>query len=123
MSKGIDEADEMADKRYYTDYIGIVYTSVYAAIASVTGGAAMNIAGVVATQGLPLAMTLVFVTYVLPKIAQELDRRHRLNEAKREGYMAGRLESRKGTTNLFSLLFFGVVSKLGKCSNIGSRTF
>lgn len=123
MVDDIEKAGEQADERYDVDYTGIVYTSVYAAIASVSGGAAMNVAGIVASQGLPLAMTLVFVAYVLPKAAQELDRRHRLNQARREGYMAGRLESKKGQVNLLNTLFFGFMSKLGKASLFGAHRF
>jgi len=109
----IEKAGRVSDERYDIDYTGIIYTATYSAISSVSGGAALNVAGVVASSGMPLAITLVFVTQLLPKLAKELDNRHKINQIKEDAYMSGRLESRKGTTK--NLLFSGV-SALGRAS-------
>jgi len=113
MTNDISKAESQAEERYKLDVRGIIYNSVYAAITSTTGAAVLDAAGVI-TGGIPLAAALVFVTQIIPKLAKELDKRHSLNEARRNGYMAGKLENRKGMTQVF---FHGPVRALGKAAS------
>lgn len=109
----IKKAEEASDARYKIDYMGILYTSVYSAITSISGGAVMQWVGVLNAGGVPLAVFLVFVTQLVPKIAKELDKQHKMNQAREEAYMSGMLESRKpNTDNILHLLLSGV----GRCS-------
>lgn len=96
----ISNVQKAAEERFELDVRGTVYNAVYAAITSTTGAAVLDAAGII-TGGIPMAAALVFVTQIIPKLAKELDKRHSLNEARRSGYMAGRLETRKGTSNIF----------------------
>lgn len=103
MEDKISEAQQEAEERYRLDVRGILYNSIYAAITSTTGAAVLDSVGVI-TGSIPVAAALVFVTQIIPKLAKELDKKHSLNEARRNGYVAGTLENRKGTTNLFYYL-------------------
>lgn len=96
MSDNIESIRENADERYELDVEGIIYNAVYSAITSVSGGAALEYAGAINPNMLPVAVILVFVTQVIPKIFKELSRRHAMNEARREGYIDGVLENHDG---------------------------
>lgn len=111
MEKEISEAQDAAERRYELDVRGIIYNAVYAAITSTTGAAVLDAAGVI-TGGIPMAAALVFVTQIIPKIAKELDKRHSLNEARRNAYVAGKLEDRKGA----SKILYGSLSSIGAAS-------
>lgn len=91
--ESINKAEELSESRYEIDYKGLLYTSIYSALSGITGGAVLQSIGTIGAESLPVAAGIVFLCQLIPKIIKELNDRHEIVEAKRDGYRAAILEN------------------------------
>lgn len=114
MTDDVEEAREIAEKRYEIDYRGALYNAVYSGLSSLAAGSIMTVAGIVAAEGLVAAMVIIFVAQILPKFAKELDKKRSKETARERGYTAALLENDLVTDD--SNKRKGVVGFLGRSS-------
>lgn len=88
-----EEAKKKAIERYEVDVGGVILNTLVSATSSVTAGALLNFVKSVPTDQMPLIIGIVFFAQVVPKLLVELNRAYAANQAKREGYSQGYIES------------------------------
>lgn len=94
MSDEFSKAEEIADKKYDLDFIGILLNTLVSATSSLTATGLLNFVQSLPSDKMPLIFAVVFVAQVVPKLLLELNKAYRVNKAKRKGYEQGLLDDR-----------------------------
>jgi len=88
-----EEARQKAKDRYDFDIFGILLNTLVSATSSLTAGGLLSLVESTESSRMPLIVGVIFVAQVVPKLLVELSKAYRVNQAKRDGYERGFVES------------------------------
>lgn len=84
-----EEVRERAQQRYRMDYAGILLNTLVSATSSLTAAGLLNFVKSVPPSEMPVIVAVIFVAQIVPKLMVELNKRYKVNKAKRKGFSDG----------------------------------